>query len=129
MKAPAVIFVIFGGAGDLTWRKLIPSLFDLHRDGRMPKQFAIMAVDRAAFRDAQVHKRFLDGVNRFSPKCKAKSTDWKHFSGHVTYQQGDFKELATYADFENHCAQLEKEWKLKAGHVFHLATPPAMVGV
>jgi glucose-6-phosphate 1-dehydrogenase len=90
MEISPTIFVIFGGAGDLTWRKLIPSLFDLHRDGRMPKQFAIMAVDRAAFRDAQVHKRFLDGVNRFSPKGKAKSTDWTHFSGHVTYQQGDF---------------------------------------
>ena len=129
MEISPTIFVIFGGAGDLTWRKLIPSLFDLHRDGRMPKQFAIMAVDRAAFRDAQVHKRFLDGVNRFSPKGKAKSTDWKHFSEHVTYQQGDFKEPATYADLEKHCAQLEKEWKVKAGHVFHLATPPAMVGV
>ncbi|HTC20887.1 MAG TPA: hypothetical protein VK859_08565, partial [bacterium] len=25
-----VVAVIFGGAGDLTWRKLIPSLFDLY---------------------------------------------------------------------------------------------------
>ena len=79
MEISPTIFVIFGGAGDLTWRKLIPSLFDLHRDRRMPKQFAIMAVDRAALRDAQVHKRFLDGVNRFSPKGTAKSTDWKYF--------------------------------------------------
>ena len=129
MEISPIIFVIFGGAGDLTWRKLIPSLFDLHRDGRMPKQFAIMAVDRAVFRDVQVHKRFLAGVNRFSPKGKAKSTDWKYFSRHVTYQQGDFKDPATYADLAKRCAQLEKEWKVKASHVFHLATPPAMVGV
>jgi glucose-6-phosphate 1-dehydrogenase len=129
MEISPTIFVIFGGAGDLTWRKLIPSLFDLHRDGRMPKQFAIMAVDRATRRDAQVHKRYLDGVNRFSPNGKAKGTDWKHFSGHVTYQQGDFKDPATYAQLAKRCAHLEKEWKVKAGHVFHLATPPAMVGV
>ena len=37
MEISPTIFVIFGGAGDLTWRKLLPSLFDLHRDGRMPK--------------------------------------------------------------------------------------------
>jgi len=129
MEISPTIFVIFGGAGDLTWRKLIPSLFDLHRDGRMPKQFAIMAVDRAVFRDVQVHKRFLAGVNRFSPKGKAKSTAWKYFSRHVTYQQGDFKDPATYAHLAKRCAQLEKEWKVKASHVFHLATPPAMVGV
>jgi glucose-6-phosphate 1-dehydrogenase len=34
--APTII-IIFGGAGDLTWRKLVPSLFDLHQDGRMGK--------------------------------------------------------------------------------------------
>src|SRR5512146_2392767 len=129
MEISPTIFVLFGGAGDLTWRKLIPSLFDLHRDGRMPKQFAIMAVDRAAFRDVQVHTRFLDGVNRFSPKGKAKRRDWTHFAAHVTYQQGDFKDPATYAQLTKRCGQLEKEWKVKADHVFHLATPPAMVGV
>jgi glucose-6-phosphate 1-dehydrogenase len=32
MEISPTIFVIFGGAGDLTWRKLVPSLFDLHRD-------------------------------------------------------------------------------------------------
>jgi glucose-6-phosphate 1-dehydrogenase len=129
MEISPTIFVIFGGAGDLTWRKLIPSLFDLYRDGRMPQQFAIMAVDRATLRNAQVHTRYLDGVNRFSPNGKAKGTDWKHFSEHVTYQQGDFKDPATYAQVAKRCAHLEKEWKVKAGHVFHLATPPAMVGV
>jgi glucose-6-phosphate 1-dehydrogenase len=129
MGTSPTIFVIFGGAGDLTWRKLIPSLFDLYRDGRMPKQFEIIAVDRASFRDTQVHKRFLDGVNRFSPKGKAKRTDWEHFTEHVTYQQGDFKDSAIYSHLGTRCAQLEKEWKAKADHVFHLATPPAMVGV
>lgn len=129
MGISPTIFVIFGGGGDLTWRKLTPALFDLHRDGRMPKQFAIIAVDRVSYRDTQAHKRFLDGVNRFSPKGKAKGTDWKHFSEHVTYQQGDFKDPATYAQLAKRCAQLENEWKGKAVQVFHLATPPAMVEV
>ena len=40
------VFVIFGGAGDLTWRKLVPALFDLSQDRSMPAQFAIIAVDR-----------------------------------------------------------------------------------
>ena len=86
MEISPTIFVIFGGAGDLTWRKLLPSLFDLHLDGRMPKKFAIIVVDRAAFRDADLHKRLLDGVKRFSRYGKVKSADWKKFAGHVTYQ-------------------------------------------
>ena len=128
MEMPPVIFVIFGGAGDLTWRKLVPSLFDLHRDGRMPKKFEIIAVDRTPFRDAGLHKRFLDGVNRFSPKGKAKSTDWKDFARHVTYHQGDFKDPNTYSSLGQKCTKLDQEWKGKAGHIFHMATPPVMFG-
>ena len=33
------VFVIFGGAGDLTWRKLVPALFDLSQDRSMPANF------------------------------------------------------------------------------------------
>jgi glucose-6-phosphate 1-dehydrogenase len=125
---PTVI-VIFGGAGDLTWRKLIPSLFDLYRDGRMPKKFAIIAVDRIPFPVEKLRKRFLQGVNQFSPKGNAKTGDWKKFSGQVTYQQGDFKDPATYSNLKKGFAELDKVWKVKAGHVFHMATPPSLFGV
>ena len=40
------VFIIFGGAGDLTWRKLVPALFDLTQDRSMPANFSIIAVDR-----------------------------------------------------------------------------------
>jgi glucose-6-phosphate 1-dehydrogenase len=129
MEVIPAIFVIFGGAGDLTWRKLLPSLFDLHRDGRMPKKFEIIAVDRAPFRDAELHKRFLDGVKRFSRRGKVKSADWNDFARHVTYQQGEFKDPRTYSNLEKSCAKLDKDWKVKAGHIFHMATPPVMFGV
>jgi glucose-6-phosphate 1-dehydrogenase len=123
------IIMIFGGAGDLTWRKLIPSLFDLYRDGRMPGKFAIIAVDRVPFRDTALHKHFLDGVKRFSRNGKVKSTGWSDFASHVTYHQGDFKDPATYSNLEKRCAKLDQKWKVKAGHIFHLATPPVMIGV
>jgi len=129
MEISPTIFVIFGGAGDLAWRKLIPSLFDLHRDGRMPQKFAIIPVDRAPFRDAELHKHFLDGVKRFSRNGKVKSSDWKIFAKHIIYQQGDFKDALTYSNVKKSCAKLDKTWKRKADHIFHLATPPAMVGL
>jgi glucose-6-phosphate 1-dehydrogenase len=129
MDVSPTIFVIFGGAGDLTWRKLIPSLFDLYRGGRMPTQFAIIAVDRASFSDAEMRTRFLDGVKQFSRKGKLTRTDWRDFARHVTYHQGDFKNPGTYSDLQKRCAQLEKEWKVTAGHIFYMATPPVMVEV
>src|ERR1043165_3603148 len=110
MEISPTIFVIFGGAGDLAWRKLIPSLFDLHRDGRMPQKFAIIPVDRAPFRDAELHKHFLDGVKRFSRTGKVKSSDWKTFAKHIIYQQGDFKDALTYSNVkrsEEHTSELQ----------------------
>src|SRR5450759_1177725 len=39
------ILVIFGGMGDLTWRKLAPALYNLHIDQALPEQFAVIGVD------------------------------------------------------------------------------------
>jgi glucose-6-phosphate 1-dehydrogenase len=59
-------FVIFGGNGDLTWRKLVPSLFNLHLDKALPEKMAIIAVDRAEIDDAALHKRLRDGAKKFA---------------------------------------------------------------
>ena len=123
------ILVIFGGAGDLTWRKLVPSVFDLYRDGRMPTKFAIMAVDRASFSNAELRTRFLDGVKQFSRKGKVTRTDWQDFAGHITYHQGDFTDPGVYSNLKKQCVKLEKGWKMPAGHIFYMATPPVMVEV
>ena len=40
------IIVIFGAGGDLTWRKLIPALYNLYLDQWMPEHFAVIGVDR-----------------------------------------------------------------------------------
>jgi glucose-6-phosphate 1-dehydrogenase len=129
MALDPTIIVLFGGAGDLVWRKLIPSLFDLHREGRMPERFAILAVDRLPFRDEDLHKRFLGGVERFARNKKVGKLDWNAFARHVTYHQGDFQDPATYARLETTCARMDKAWRAKAVRIFHLATPPAMVRV
>ena len=40
------VLVIFGVAGDLTWRKLMPALYNLYLDKWLPEQFAVIGVDR-----------------------------------------------------------------------------------
>ncbi len=100
------IFVIFGGAGDLTWRKLIPALFDLSQDRSLPAQFAIIAVDRIDLGDGALRPRLRDGVNRFSRFGTVKVAAWKQFAPHLHYQQGDFKKLPTYAALGAQCDRL-----------------------
>ena len=107
------VFVIFGGAGDLTWRKLVPALFDLSRDRSMPDHFSIIAVDRSEMGDETLRRRLHDGVKKFSRQGMVKTSEWREFAGHISYQQGEFKKLQTYTLLGEHCAKLEKEWGAK----------------
>src|SRR5271170_1810739 len=79
------VFVIFGGAGDLTWRKLVPALFDLSQDHSLPAQFAIIAVDRIKLGDDALRRRLHDGVNQFFRFGKAKTAAWnRRYIDYVT---------------------------------------------
>jgi glucose-6-phosphate 1-dehydrogenase len=122
------VFVIFGGAGDLTWRKLVPALFDLSQDRSMPEKFSIIAVDRVGMSDQKLRQRLQDGVNKFSRFGKAKTAAWNEFATHINYQQGDFKKPQTYTALGAQCARLEKEWGDKVHRIFYMATPPSMFG-
>jgi glucose-6-phosphate 1-dehydrogenase len=122
------VFVIFGGAGDLTWRKLVPALFDLSQDRSLPLQFAIIVVDRIQLGDDALRRRLHDGVNQFSRFGKPRIAAWNQFAQHIHYQAGDFQKLPTYTALGQHCAKLEKEWDAKAHRIFYMATPPVMFG-
>ncbi len=122
------IFIIFGGAGDLAWRKLVPALFDLAQDRSMPSDFSIIVLDRIAMSDEKIRRRLHDGVTKFSRHGKAKNNAWGDFAKHINYQQGDFKKLQTYKALSDQCAKLEKLWSTKAHRIFYMATPPSMFG-
>ena len=67
---PAVI-VIFGAGGDLTWRKLIPALYNLFLEHWLPERFTVVGLDRQqmSLEDFRAHLR--EGVDRFSHRGKA----------------------------------------------------------
>ena len=120
------VFAIFGGAGDLTWRKLIPALFDLSQDRSLPPKFAIVVIDRMSLSDNALRKRLHDGVKKFSRYGVPKPSVWNEFARHVQYQQGDFKKPATYRELGATCAAIEKAFGEKTHRIFYMATPPTM---
>lgn len=122
------IFAIFGGSGDLTWRKLVPSLFDLFQDLSMPPYFSIIVLDRVELNDDELRRRFRDGIEKFSRKGKVNDDVWSQFSKHIYYKQGDFTKPDIYSLLKQQCEKLEKEWNSKAQLIFYMATPPVMFG-
>jgi glucose-6-phosphate 1-dehydrogenase len=128
LQLKPTVFAIFGGSGDLTWRKLVPSLFDLYQDLSMPLIFSIIALDRIELSDKELHKRFRDGIKNFSRKGKVNDKVWSKFTRHIYYIQGDFTKSGIYSLLKERCAYLEKEWNVKPQLIFYMATPPVMFG-
>ena len=64
-KLPHTALVIFGAAGDLTWRKLVPALYDLFIDELLPERFAIFGVDGKSISVEDWRSRLHAGVTSF----------------------------------------------------------------
>lgn len=121
--------VIFGAGGDLTWRKLIPALYNLFLDGYLPPQFAIIGMDGKPGTLEDWRQRLRDGVDQFSRRGKTDDAQWQTFAHYLqAYHAGDFTQSVTYAALADTLTTIEKNWDVsQAERVFYLATPPVIV--
>ena len=51
------VMVIFGASGDLTSRKLVPALYDLASQGRLPLEFAVVGISRTQMSHEEFRER------------------------------------------------------------------------
>lgn len=116
-----VIFVIFGGTGDLNWRKINPALYNLYLDGYFPENFAIINSGRKDLTTDDMRKKLLDGVNKFSRKGKADKEKWEAFAEKITYQPADIMEDKSFQAFGETIKQHEKTWGEKAVVIFYMS--------
>lgn len=118
----ATIFVIFGIAGDLSWRKLAPALFNLYLEKHLPEQFTLIGLDRIDDNDASLRKRLASGIQQF---CRQPYTeeDWQDFARSIHYEKADFMDPAAYQELDRRLKQIESDWQTQAEHVFYMATP------
>jgi glucose-6-phosphate 1-dehydrogenase len=127
-KLPSTALVIFGAAGDLTWRKLMPALYDLYLDNMLPEKFVIFGADGKSISADAWRIRMYDGVKQFSRHEKTDSSKWKDFAVHlVDCLTGDFTKAETFEALAKALNSQGKNLGEGAEHVFYLATPPTIV--
>ncbi len=127
-RPPASIIFIFGGSGDLTHRKLGPSLFHLFLDGWMPEKFAIIGMGRSSYDDKQYRDFLGEGIKEFSERDDAKDAGkWQSFAEHISFMTMDVKDDTAYAAIEKKANDLQAQWGEKAKTVFYLAVAPQLV--
>jgi glucose-6-phosphate 1-dehydrogenase len=118
---PRCLLVIFGASGDLTQRKLVPALFDLHLAGILPDGVGVLGISRSRL-----------GTDGFRDRCKAKCTArqgfsesaWSNFAGRLDYHAAD---AANASDWPGIAAELQRQcarWDTHGNLLFYLSVGP-----
>ncbi len=111
------LFVILGGTGDLTKRKLIPAICKLVAEDKICK-FAIVLVSNAKTTVAQIFDQsrpFLGAIDSNLLNDIQKKT---------AYFQMDFNDSAAYVQLSNLLKDIEKKNSLVGNRIFYFATMP-----
>ncbi len=125
---PPFVLVIFGATGDLSWRKLVPALYNLYLDNQLSEKFAIFGMNREPVALDEWHNHLRDGVDQFSRRGKTNPSNWDTFAAHLLLcQPGDFNNPTIFESLANTLNEQDKTWSEHARRVFYFATPPAIV--
>ncbi len=102
-RAPASTLVIFGAAGDLTRRLLMPSLYNLHRAGLLEDDFRVVGVDHNERDDEQYRATLTVAMEEFVGAKGGEAghggldrEDWGWVRERLGYLKGEFQEPALY---------------------------------
>lgn len=129
MKKPEKhIIVIFGASGDLTYRKLIPSLYDLFIQNLLPDQFGILGVGRSQLSNEKFREKMEGGIEDFASTSKSPEKK-KAFLEKLFYYAFNTKECEEYKGFKKELLELNSKLNTGNNYIFYLATPPSMYPV
>jgi len=121
---PASI-VIFGGAGDLAHRKLLPALYNLHLDGNFPPRSAIVGVGRKPMTDDEYRDFAKDGIKQFSRR-PLDDRAWETFAANLFFVAAEIDEHASLAPVGSRLDVIEHERQLTGNRIYYLAVPSSL---
>jgi glucose-6-phosphate 1-dehydrogenase len=121
------VLVIFGAAGDLAWRKLVPALYNLYLDKWLPDRFEVIGIDMKPMSDEEFRQRLRQGVNRFSRRGSVNPDTWNAFAACLSYVMANFSDQQVYENLSKRLEDIDRAWNAKADRVLYLAIPPDLV--
>jgi len=118
--------VIFGGAGDLSARKLLPAVYNLSLEGVLPANFAIVGFARNELDDASFRAFARDGIEHFSRR-PLDAAHWAQYSRSLFYVPGSFTDQQAYVELKRRLEKIESEFGIPGNRVFYLSIPPSLI--
>ncbi|TAE14808.1 MAG: glucose-6-phosphate dehydrogenase [Bacteroidetes bacterium] len=127
IQAPPSILFIFGGSGDLNYRKLSPALYNLFLDGYLPANFAIVGLGRTSFTNESFREHIYAGIQEFSRRKQEIAVSWPQFAEHLFFLPLDAKQADSYQVIHSFVQEKEAEWQLHPNVILYLAVAPQLV--
>jgi glucose-6-phosphate 1-dehydrogenase len=133
--APPCVMVIFGAAGDLTKRLLVPSLYDLVRAGRLAPEFQIVGIATTPLTTADWKESLTEMMNEFVGHGGAEfqtdrldTTAWRWLTERMTYLAGDVNEAEAFRRLGQLLSEVDKKAGTAGNYLFYLAVPDRLFG-
>ena len=116
-------FVIFGASGDLTARLLMPALYRLTAQKRLPDSFAIVGLAHSHRSDDEFRRKLKQALEEHvREKLDPAAVSW--LIERVSYVQGEFEDAASYDRLDQALKRIEGERQIPGNRLYYLATPP-----
>ena len=121
------VMVIFGAAGDLTRRLLIPALCNLEADGLLSDRFAIVGMSHQDFTTESFRTWLADEVRKIGTVPIAPEI-WQRLAQRLFYVQGDFTDAHTYGRLTQALEQVRSKLQIPPNYFYYLAVAPHLFG-
>lgn len=128
-KALDQVLVIFGASGDLTYRKLIPAVFDLYMQNLLPENFEVLGVSRSELSDNDFRTKMEEGIKQFAHFREKAGKKLHDFNKKLHYLSIRTKESEDYIKLKKKLLEIDSEKNTKGNYIFYLSTPPSLYEV
>jgi glucose-6-phosphate 1-dehydrogenase len=126
-KTQNQMLIIFGASGDLTARKLIPALFNLHKDKHLPENFVVMGVSRSSMTGDDFRKKVLIESQFLKNKLSAEEASFiENFSDKLFYTGLGEDYDSSYTLLADQIRHLNEKFGTDENYIFYLSTPPSL---
>jgi glucose-6-phosphate 1-dehydrogenase len=127
--------VIFGAAGDLTKRLVVPALYNLAHSKILPENFALIGVDLAQWTAANWRDHLYEALKDFVGNAATEFTldqideaAWKLLADKMSYLQGDINDPDTYVRLGKHLDEVAQKHQTAGNVIFYLAVADHFFG-
>ena len=118
--------IIFGASGDLTRRKLLPSLYRLYKSRMLVDQLFILGTSRVKLTTDQFRAMMLEAVKEAFPRDFEQAV-WNEFAPRLYYSTFDYGDPSSYTlSLRDKLPELEQRHQTGGNRIFYLAIPPTV---